>query len=190
MAGRHRRVRMDGDAGIAAQPDRYAPPERTRDAVQQRQFGEVINYDPADAMLNGHAQFVGALCVAVHVDRRRVHAAFERHEELAAGVDIEADVLLCEQLDEGGAEECFGGIREGELCRCRGALTEGPAKAPERRADMLLVVEIKGRAVLASKGLQRHIAERQHTIARAACGLGKQFRFISNGRHRLHGAPF
>ena len=68
--------------------------------------------------VNGHAQFVHALVVAVHHATTAWHAGVERNEQLATCCNVEHEPFVVSQLCHRRAKECFGCINHSVRTKC------------------------------------------------------------------------
>jgi hypothetical protein len=66
---------------------------------------EVVDHDQADAVGDGHHQFLVALGVAVQDELGRIGAGSKRGQDLAAARDVEVQALLHHYPLNGGARE-------------------------------------------------------------------------------------
>ncbi len=107
---------------------------------------ERVDDDAADPGLERHPQLGRGLVVAVHVDPRRIEAGPERHVELAAGCDVDAEPLLAADPVDGGERRGLARVEDLEV---------DPASAQRGRvgagagADVVGRVDVGGGAELA-----------------------------------------
>ncbi len=107
---------------------------------------ERVDDDAADARREGHPQLGGGLVVAVHVDPRRVEAGRERHVQLAAGGDVDAEALLPADPVDGRDRRCLARVED------LGVDAAAPQRAgvgPCPGADVVGSVDVCGRSELA-----------------------------------------
>ena len=93
-AGRRVDVSMGIDAGREAQHDVLHDAAGAGHLVEHVQLAEVVDYDAADAVIEGHRELFRPLVVAVEVDVRGGYLGRLRDGQLAAGHDVESEPPL------------------------------------------------------------------------------------------------
>ena len=186
-AGRRLLVRVGVDAGRDAQQHRLAHARPGRRLLDQLDLSEVVDHDAADAGLDGRAQFLGRLVVAVQVDRRGVDTGGEHDRQLSAGDGVEAVALGGDQAGEGAVEERLGGVEGGCLLVLLAERIEEAARLPLQRRE---VVDVKRGAVLARERGQLAAADGERARPAEAGGDGQEMRQRQRCRRGgSHGVP-
>ena len=117
-------------------------PSALRDVRDADDLLERVEDDPPDAGLDGPADLLGGLVVAVEGDALGGHAGGERGGQLAAGADVEVEPLLVQPAHDGAGEERLAGVEDVGVRPER--VAPGAAAGPE----VGLVEEVGGGAEL------------------------------------------
>ncbi len=142
-----------------AQQDGRAAPRRRGHFVEQAQLVRVVDHDAAHAHDESVAQLAGRLVVAVQADGRRGDAARQRHVQLAARDDVEAQPLLAQDVTQPGSEIGFGGVVY-KVMIAGVVVNEGVGIGAAGGADGLLIVDVEGRPE--ARGKLGHVDAAQH----------------------------
>ena len=118
------------------------------DGLEDADLVDVVDDDAADTGLDGEAQLVQPLVVAVEGDGRHVDAGGAQHGDLAARDRVEAVALGGDELGEGAIEKRLGGVDGVRLRVLRAERVEEPSAL---RAQRRVVVGVEGGAVLAGE---------------------------------------
>jgi fermentation-respiration switch protein FrsA (DUF1100 family) len=131
------------------------------EALQALQLVEGVGDHVPHACLHGLADLLLGLVVAVEVDARRVDAAAQGEEQLAARGHVDGEPLLGEEAEERGAGEGLARVDHLEVVR---AGPEGLLVGPRAGADVVLGVDVGRRAELL--GELEHVAPAHLEAAR------------------------
>ena len=151
---------------------------------QVRQPGDLlerVHHDVAHAGRDGAGELVERLVVAVHGDLFGRHPGRERHLELAAGTDVDAEALRAHPAQHRPGAERLRGVEHPAVGteRLQVLTTPGP--------NVLLVADVQRRAELGGQIPHVHAAERQHAAgspgaARPDLGVQRVQVFRRGGR--------
>ncbi len=171
--------------GLDPRGDAQDDPGRRADTgggehVEPIEFVEGVDDDVPHLGLDGLAEFVARLVVAVHGAGARRDAGGQRHVEFPARGDVEQQALVVRELCHRPAQERLGRIDD-PLVSERGDGFTTP------RSQMGLVVDEQRRAELLGEFLHRASADREHPVVPDGRRVRQQPTTVRPPSHLLRG---
>lgn len=126
---------------------------------------EGVEHDPPDTGLDGPADLLDGLVVAVEGDALGGHPGGQRGGQFAAGAHVQVQPLLVQPPHDGPGQERLAGVEH------IGVRTERGAPGTRAGAEVVLVQDVGGRAELLGEPGDRDPRDGDHAVVAARDGL-------------------